>query len=348
MLLIQASNIHNGGGATLLRPLLQADFADSRFAWVDERFDMPERLAVDVDVEVVRPSIISRLRTDVNIARKAKPNDILLCLGNLPPINRAPCKTIVYLQNRYLIDKVSLNNMPIYQRLRLTIERLWFRTFISHAQTYLVQTPSMRLILLENFNLAESQVKLAPYLPLNATWPRTLLPVDRKATQDQRPFLYVASGEPHKNHLKLVEAWIMLAKQGYFPKLQLTIKRQYYPDLVLWIEEQTCTYGLQLEIDAKNEFNSIDDLYKKAQALIFPSRFESLGLPLIEARQAGLPVLAPELDYVRDVLDPDEVFNPDSARSIASAVKRFMGLAEPSLFANNAMNFMELLKSDRV
>ena len=65
-------------------------------------------------------------------------------------------------------------------------------------------------------------------------------------------------------------------------------------------------------------------MYRASGALIYPSSFESFGLPLIEARQAGLPVLAPELDYVRDVIDPDETFDPRSPISIARAVRRYL------------------------
>jgi glycosyltransferase involved in cell wall biosynthesis len=80
-------------------------------------------------------------------------------------------------------------------------------------------------------------------------------------------------------------------------------------------------------------------LYKKSGALIFPSKLESLGLPLIEARRAGLAILASELDYVRDVLDPDEVFDPDSPVSIARAVKRFLGIEQPPLPLVSAKQF---------
>lgn len=69
-------------------------------------------------------------------------------------------------------------------------------------------------------------------------------------------------------------------------------------------------------------------MYEHAKALIYPSTFESFGLPLIEARHAGLTVLAPELDYVRDILDPEQTFDPDSPISIARAVKRFMAVDE--------------------
>jgi glycosyltransferase involved in cell wall biosynthesis len=82
-------------------------------------------------------------------------------------------------------------------------------------------------------------------------------------------------------------------------------------------------------------------LYGQVQALIFPSTFESFGLPLIEARQAGLPVLAPELDYVRDVLDPEQAFNPESPLSIARAVKRFLGFNDEPLALMDAADFMK-------
>ena len=45
---------------------------------------------------------------------------------------------------------------------------------------------------------------------------------------------------------------------------------------------------------------------------------------LLEARALGVPVLAPERDYVRDVCEPRQTFDPASPRSIADAVRRFL------------------------
>lgn len=43
---------------------------------------------------------------------------------------------------------------------------------------------------------------------------------------------------------------------------------------------------------------------------------------------AGLPIVAAELDYVRDVVTPMQTFDPTSPVSIARAVKRFLGVAD--------------------
>lgn len=51
-------------------------------------------------------------------------------------------------------------------------------------------------------------------------------------------------------------------------------------------------------------------MYRQSGALIFPSTVESFGNPLFEAREAGLPILAPERDYVRDVCVSAATFDP--------------------------------------
>lgn len=343
MLLIQASNIHTGGGASLLRPLLQANCDQPRCVWVDERFNLPDHVAEGVEVVRVYPGVTSRLRADAEIARRAQQDDILLCFGNLPPIHQPSCRTVVFLQNRYLIDKTATKGLQIGTRIRLMLERIWLRTLSSHAQLFLVQTPSMRLIMLEQLGLGEDRVMVLPFLPDNRDWSPTSernMPTEKQAP---RPFLYVASGESHKNHVVLIQAWIQLAKEGYYPSLQLTLDEARFADLSNWIAEQNDRYGLHVEIDATRGTRKVKSLYELAWALIFPSRLESFGLPLIEARQAGLPILAPELDYVRDLIDPDEVFDPNSARSIARAVKRFMGVPESRTQTLDAESFLHTL-----
>ena len=87
-------------------------------------------------------------------------------------------------------------------------------------------------------------------------------------------------------------------------------------------------------------------LYGKASALIYPSTLESYGLPLLEARAAGLPILTGELDYVRDIVDPEQTFDPRSALSIARAVKRFMGAPQKRPPGETAERFLERLMAE--
>lgn len=89
-------------------------------------------------------------------------------------------------------------------------------------------------------------------------------------------------------------------------------------------------------------------LYHQGDALIDASTLESFGLPLIEAKLAGLPVIAPELDYVRDVIVPDQTFDPGSPRSIARAVKRFLGLSDDRVRFSEPVEFIERVIAGRI
>ena len=77
--------------------------------------------------------------------------------------------------------------------------------------------------------------------------------------------------------------------------------------------------------------------------MIFPSFVETLGLPLIEAKKFKLDVLASELDYVRDILDPVETFDPHSARSICRSVKRFLKVTDGKTEIFTPVDFIKTL-----
>jgi glycosyltransferase involved in cell wall biosynthesis len=153
-------------------------------------------------------------------------------------------------------------------------------------------------------------------------------------------FIYVADGEAHKNHRKLVDAWILLAHQGIYPSLGLTLPARFTP---LWqeIEQLIGEHNLHIVNFGAMPHDEVLDLYGNTLALVFPSTTESFGLPLLEAANAGLPIIAAELDYVRDVCQPCQTFNPHSSRSIADAVKRFLNKPDDVLRIRTAVQFLE-------
>jgi len=165
------------------------------------------------------------------------------------------------------------------------------------------------------------QVRTVPFLPSH-TFDDTL-EIPRRFD-----FIYVASGEPHKNHRRLVEAWQLLASEGIYPTLCLTLDRGKDRRLLEWIESQSLEKCLRIENVGTVSRAELERLYRMSAALIYPSISESFGLPLLEAAKAGLPIIASELDYVRDVSVPEQTFDPNSAASIARAIRRYMDVAE--------------------
>jgi glycosyltransferase involved in cell wall biosynthesis len=68
------------------------------------------------------------------------------------------------------------------------------------------------------------------------------------------------------------------------------------------------------------------DLYSRASAFVFPSRYEGFGLPPLQASAAGLPVVASDIPVVREVLGP-------SARYCEAGDDRAFGAALAEVLA---------------
>lgn len=344
---IHAPNIHQGGGAALLRPLLQAHkYGDTKIvAQLDLRMQASDPGPNIVLVKRVIPNVFHRLKAEWWLSTQASNTDITLCFGNLPPLFKVAGRVEVFVQNRYLIDNEPLNSFPLKTRVRLWIERRWLFARIAHVDAFIVQTPTMQRLLIARTK-GKVPVRVLPFIANPVNYVRR---AHRQSALEKAPlgFVYVASGEPHKNHRALVAAWALLAQEHLFPLLTLTLDPHAFPDLCNWIERQAAENRLNIINKGLLSSASIAELYRQADAMIYPSRFESFGLPLIEAVQAGLPVLAAELDFVRDVIDPEESFDAESSQSIARAVKRFMHKEEQPLALKNAEEFIgDLLRSD--
>ncbi len=336
-LFIHASNVHQGGGRSLLDALLNA-FQGEVVLTVDERMPLSGALAKSVQLKRVKPSLVCRLNAERWLARSVAPEDIVLCFGNLPPLFKLRGHTAVFVQNRYLIDDVKLNGFPLRVRLRLVVERLWLSSKMTNASEFIVQTPTMKR-LLEIKTRGRVPVRVLPFVSEPKGYARSVLQ-SKVQKENDFDFVYVASGEPHKNHRRLLEAWCLLADEGLFPSLCLTLDEVRFAGLCRLIDEVRQRYGVKVNNVGELSHHDVLELSRKSGAVIYPSKFESFGLPLIEARQAGLPVLASELDFVRDVLDPEQTFDPDSPLSIARAVKRFMGMVEQPLPLLDASQFL--------
>ena len=337
-LIVHAPNVHVGGGRELLAALVQSlDGRHPYSAVLDERFAREVDVRHAAEVVRVRPTMVQRLAAELRLRALARRGSRVLCFGNLPPLFRLPAQVFLYLQNRYLTGNHSLIGLPARMALRLAIERWWLASRLKNVDTIVVQTATMQLEVRERFG------RDAIVLPF--------LPQQRAHAADshegkERPsgaFLYVASGEPHKNHRCLLQAWIALARAGLRPPLWLTLDAGRYGQLVREIDARVSGHGLNIVNLGNLSREGITDAYHTAAALIYPSTLESYGLPLLEARAAGLPILTGELDYVRDVVDPEETFDPHSALSIARAVRRFLKRAEQRAAAASADEFVHRL-----
>lgn len=337
-MIIHAPNVHTGGGAVLLNALLKHLPKDTAvYLQVDARFKSEALSSID-KVFKIKPTIFNRLFAERRLSKLAERGDIVLCFGNLPPLFKNRGKVFIYFQNCLLITSETLRGFSVKTKIRLLVERFWLKTFYSHADQFIVQTPTMERLLLACFGNAV--VKVLPFSD-------GLFEDKAGAAQGetkQYDFIYVASGDPYKNHKRLIEAWCLLAQDNLYPSLCLTVPEQKYPSLWRWIVEQQQQFQLKISNVNSTTREELAALYRTSSAVIYPSLFESFGLPLIEAHDAGMPILAGELNYVRDIVVPAQTFDPLSPVSIKRAVKRFIGKEESAIEILTAEEFLKKLQ----
>lgn len=339
-LFLNAPNVNHGGGKILLFKLIDElkKIDDINIiANLDERISIPKDCYLKIRIRKIKKTIFSRLLNEIWLFFKVRENDIIFCFGNLPPLLKSSGKTITFLQNRYLVDSHEMSGLYLKVKVRLFAERLWFNITYSRVNKFLVQNSTMKNILVEKKGIDSSLVNIIPFINDDL--------VIQKSNKIKKiyEFCYIASGEAHKNHINLVRAWILLAKEGYFPSLCITVDENDYPKLVEYIKYQKIKWNLKLINLGNIQETKIKEIYKKTKALIYPSKFESFGLPLIEAKKSNIPILASELDYVRDLIDPAVSFDPYSSVSISRAVKRFKNLPEKKQKIYNAKDIVDLL-----
>ena len=345
-IIFYAPNVHTGGGLVLLKLLLSSvpdDFKISFF--LDQRAKPQLSLPLNAHVRWVKRSALDRLAAERELAKIADPSTLVFCFHGLPPVFRNAARVIVFLQNKILLTTDRISRPPIRIAIRWAYERTLAFVRRREVDAYLVQTPTMKRAVIDWYRAGggnDPTVHVAPFADFAHEHKP---PPEQTGVSTRYDFVFPASGERHKGHATLLEAWKLLADDGLRPSLALTVPKNDTVFLKTLSAYKT-NFGLNVSNLGVLSHDDLMDVYAASGALIFPSLTESFGLPLIEAEQVGLPVLAGELDYVRDVCSPSETFDPRSSVSIARAVKRYMGKAETTSIPMSPSSFWKELLTE--
>lgn len=338
VMIFYAPNVHIGGGFELLKSLLTSFDENS-----DVQFVLDHRIVNRIDISSlqnvywVKPDPISRFKAELFIRRLKHKHDKIFCFHGLPPVFYKGSKIIVFLQNRLYISGFSVSGYNLKTALRLTFERLMFYMLCAKVSEFIVQSNSMKAQTELNLKkLTSTVVTVQPFI--NHECPK----VPTGSLEKKYDFAYIADGSAHKNHHTLFAAWRLLAEKGYFPTLLVTLSDDN-TELIEAIAQLNSEYGCNIINVGYVSKDIVQKLYQQTKALIYPSLVESFGMPLIEANQFGLAIVAAELDYVRDVVTPNETFNPHSSVSISLSVLRYLGESSPLVELKNPHEFISYL-----
>lgn len=151
-------------------------------------------------------------------------------------------------------------------------------------------------------------------VPIWLGTPRLALPDGRQSGPSDE-FVILGTIEGRKNHMLLLDVWEQLVrqKQAAAPRLVIIGRQGWSCDNVL-ARLNKGGFGDRVEWTGALDDHSIAHRLAGARALLFPSFAEGYGLPLVEALDAGVPVIASDLAVfkeigqgVPDLLPPDDV-----------------------------------------
>ena len=175
---------------------------------------------------------------------------------------------------------------------------------------------------------------------LQATRDRLQLP--------EKFLFYPAQFWVHKNHLRLIEAFREAVTEVPDLKLVLTgKKRDEYETVMgavgkLGLSDQVIHLGYV-------EQDDLQAIYRLATALVMPSLFESVSIPIYEAFQVGTPVAASGILAIPEqVGDAGLLFDPTSVASIRQAILQIAGDPEAArLLGQKGKQKMPAMTSER-
>lgn len=327
---IIAPNIKNGGGLELLLYLIehiQSKYPNLKcVVYVDSTLKM-----IQSNGNVTVFHISSKIEK-IKLFYKKLNN--ALYFGNLPPLVNSE-NSVVYFHNLYLLmpyKKLIKTSVKFF--IKYFLQQLYIKFFIKNVNMIACQNNDIKNKFIKRYSF--QNVELLPFFRL---CDKQLLKKNKK----KYDFCYVSLAHPHKNHYRLIEACEILSNKDISFSLALTIE-DGHEDLIKKIEYVNQKNRVNIVNLGKLPKEEVCKLYTQSRCLVFPSTEETFGLGLIEAVNMKLDVIASDLDYVYQSMEPSLIFDPNSSLDIATKMKEYLSGAVPKSKVKIENKIDELIK----
>ena len=331
---IDARKLHDFGIGTYIRNLLR------QLARVDRQTEyVLLSRAADLDVAaqlgpnfraVLEPSPNYSLREQVHVPwvlRRERPDVFHAPHYVLPAA--VSCRSVVTIHDCiHLMFPQYLPNKMAYAYARAS---MW--TAVKRSDRILTVSEASKRDILHFFTLAPEKIVVVYNAIDDHFW---LTPPDEEVARvreryqlDHQFILYVGNIKPHKNLVRLIEAFAELRRTG-FEELKLLIigdEISKLPSL------RRAVHGHKLHKHVRFLGYVSDDtlrvLYRLASLFVFPSLYEGFGLPPLEAMASGTPVVTSNQSSMPEVTgDAAVLVDPYDVNSIVEGMRRVLADAD--------------------
>lgn len=233
--------------------------------------------------------------------------------GELPVgIKQAGIPTIVTIH-----DLIFLRHPEYYKWLDVQIYKRKFYATLKEADYVIAISECTKRDILNYGDFPEARIKViyqSASKKFNAT---DDLPQSSLLDGVDKYILQVGTIEERKNAMESVMALEYLPKDVH---LVLVGRETSYTEQVRrYASMRRLTPRLHILSGVSNE--ELAKIYRHAMCFVYPSRYEGFGIPIIEAIQSGLPVVAATGSCLEEAGGPDCLYvSPDDPEGLAEAI----------------------------
>ena len=218
-------------------------------------------------------------------------------------------------------DLIFLRHPEFYPALDAFFYKLKFRKMLREATRIIAISACTKRDILYYGDFPEDRIDLV-YQSCSTRFsqpvsPSLLVEARRKYRLPQRYVLNVGTVEVRKNILLGIRAMAKLPADLHL----VIVGRQTKYQKQLDAEIRKLGLGNRIHCLQGVPNTLLPAVYRQAEAFIYPSRYEGFGVPVIEAIQSGLPVVAATGSCLEEAGGPDSLYvDPDDADGAAAAV----------------------------
>ena len=151
--------------------------------------------------------------------------------------------------------------------------------------------------------------------------------IDIKPFAIKRPYFVYSStlSGPEKKHIELIHAFELFKKNTGFPhRLVITGNEGLYSDKIHKVAFDSA-YASDIFLTGFFPHESVAKLFAGAEACVFPSVNEGVGLPILEAMASGIPVLCSDKGALKEIGGTAPLyFDSDNIDQIASCMRQIV------------------------
>ncbi|XTP36293.1 glycosyltransferase family 4 protein [Mycobacterium sp. TJFP1] len=295
--------------------------ADIRIVFVTawDGNDLPPIISTGVESVVTLPHISStplnnlRQRRSIGHIARERDVDVVYAMNpTCPPVRGIP--SIITVHDLYF---------EVLPQLYKRRHRLWWKLFFGDAARRSTR------VAFASANSARDATSIYPWLAEKArvVAGAGVLPhgnSDLPPEIGDSPYvLLLGNVTPNKNITFAIEAFRLLSSIGE-PVRALHVGRDANGDLANALNRGGTPEFFRSLGDVDDA--TLDALLRNAAALVQPSHYEGFGLPIIEAQERGVPVIASDIGVFREVAGDGCIFVPlGDVRRLAEALQAITG-----------------------